>query len=98
MTPKQREMARHALGLTDGRMVSYRNRYTAALNSFSEMEWDDMVRHGWAVRGRDGASSVGFCLTDTGARLVLNASESLDSEDFPDNSPTSPETMGGDRE
>lgn len=82
MTPSQREMARHALGLTDGRKISYRNRYVASLCSLREMAWDDLVRAGMAERGRDGASSVGFCLTEAGARLALEPGETLDPEDF----------------
>lgn len=83
MTPKQRELARHALGLTDGRKLSYRNYYVAALHSFHEMEWDDLVRAGMAERGSDRKSSVGFCLTEAGARAAINSGEVLDPEDFP---------------
>lgn len=83
MTPEQRKMARHALGLTEGRTVSYRNRYAAALGTTTELEWDEMVKRGWAERGSDGITLVGFCLTDAGARTVLEAGETLDREDFP---------------
>jgi hypothetical protein len=83
MTPRQRELARHALGLTDGRKKSYRNRYMVALHSLHEMIWDDLVHAGMAERGRDGVSSVGFYLTEVGARAALDPGEMLDPEDFP---------------
>jgi hypothetical protein len=83
MTPRQRELARHALGLTDGREKSYRNRYVAALHSLHEMIWDDLVHAGMARRGKDGTSHVGFYLTEVGARAALEQGEILDTEDFP---------------
>lgn len=82
MTPQQRTLARHALGLTDGRKQSYRNSYVAALHSFHEMAWDDLVRAGMAERGLDRKSTVGFCLTEAGARAALDPGEMLDPEDF----------------
>lgn len=84
MTPSQRKMARHALGLDGERRRSYRNRYVAALCSSIEDEWNDLCRRGLAERGRDGSHSVGFCLTLEGAREALDPPEILDPEDFPD--------------
>lgn len=84
MTPSQIKMARHALGLVDGRRRSYRNRYVASLGSPNEKEWDDLCERGLAVRGSDRERMVGFCLTLTGAMVVLNEGEKLDPEDFPE--------------
>jgi hypothetical protein len=83
MTPSQQKMARHALGLDGERKRSYRNRYYAALCSSVEDEWNDLCRRGLAERGRDGSHSVGFFLTEEGARAALLPGEILDPEDFP---------------
>lgn len=84
MTPSQREMARHALGLDGKRRRSYRNRYTAGLGTTQEDEWNDLCRRGLAERGADGIAVVGFCLTLDGAREALGEGEIIDREDFPD--------------
>lgn len=83
MTPDQRKLARHALGL-DQRSCSYRNYYAAALGTNIEERWDDMVRQGLAERGNDRGRLVGFCLTDAGALAALDVGETLDPEDFPE--------------
>ncbi len=83
MTPEQRKMARHALGLVDGRKMAYRNRYVAGLGTTQEAAWDDLVRQGFAKRGENGIAVVGFSLTVTGAKAVLEQGERLDDEDFP---------------
>jgi carotenoid cleavage dioxygenase-like enzyme len=72
-------MARHALGLTEGRRKSYRNRYVAGIGTDAEERWDDLVRRGLAQR--DGGC---FRLTEEGARAALNNGEKLDPEDFPE--------------
>lgn len=95
MTPEQRKMARHALGLKDGRTVSYRNRYAAALGTTIELEWDEMVQRGWAERGADGTTIVRFCLTEAGAQAVLEPGERLDREDFPTLIPLQHHREGG---
>ena len=82
MTPEQIKMMRHALGLTDGRKISYRNRYVAGLGTTQEADWNNLAAHGLAKRGEDGIAVVGFCLTDAGARAVLHDGERLDPEDF----------------
>lgn len=84
MTPSQRNMARHALGLDGERKRSYRNRFVAALGGSIENEWNDLCRCGLAERGRDCAATVGFCLTGAGAREALDPGEILDPEDFQD--------------
>jgi hypothetical protein len=83
MTPSQRKMARHALGLDGERKRSYRNRYVAGLGTTHEDEWNDLCRRGLAERGTDGIAIVGFCLTEEGAREALLPGEILDPEDFP---------------
>lgn len=83
MTPEQRKMARHALGLDGFRRRSYRNRYAAGLGSTHEDQWNELCRRGLAERGQDGIAIVGFCLTDAGAREALDPGEILDPEDFP---------------
>lgn len=83
MTPDQRKMARHALGLEQGPRVSYRNRYVAGLGSPQEAAWDDLVKRGMAERGHEGLAIVGFHLTEVGARSVLKSDEQLCREDFP---------------
>ena len=77
MTPEQIKMARHALGLEDGRKVSYRNRYFAG-GPPTEAAWNDLVAKGLAER-----TSLCFHLTEVGAKAVLLAGERLDPEDFP---------------
>lgn len=84
MTPKQMRMARHALGLPNGNMRSYRNRYVTAIGTSFESEWDDLVKRGMAERGSDHGASVGYCLTYEGARAALDPGEALDLEDFPE--------------
>lgn len=92
MTPAQRKMARHALGLEDGRKVSYRNRYFAELGTTHEDGWDEMCRRGLAVRGDNGIAIIGFALTAAGAQEALDPGETLDCEDFP--SALSPASRG----
>jgi hypothetical protein len=48
-----------------------------------QRELADLVRAGMAERGLDRKSSVGFCLTEAGARAAINPGEVLDPEDFP---------------
>lgn len=83
MNPEQLKMARHALGLVDGRKQSYRNRYVAGLGTSQEDAWNEMCRKGLAERGRGRIETVGFCLTEAGAQEALGPGEQLDLEDFP---------------
>ena len=84
MSPKQREMARHALGLPNKKRTSYRNRYVVDGGSDHD-EWCALVKAGLA-RMRKGNEITGgmdcFWLTEAGARLALNSREKLDAEDF----------------
>lgn len=82
MTPDQRKMARHALGL-DQHPRSYRNHYAAGVGTDIEERWEDLVRQGLAERGHQSERLVVFYLTNAGAKTVLGPGESLDPEDFP---------------
>lgn len=87
MTPTQIELARHALGLTNGRMVSYRNRYVIGAGAAEHGDWLAMVEFGFATR-RDGAKlPYGgddlFNLTEAGTQAALLVGETLCGEDFP---------------
>lgn len=86
MTPEQRKMARHALGLPNERNATYRNRYFAAAGTSKEDAWNDLVAQGLAERG-DGIRNIGFGLTVAGARMVLEPPEFLCHEDFPSSVP-----------
>lgn len=83
MTPFQRKMARHALGLDGERRRSYRNRYFTSVDTPSEDEWNDLCRRGLAEREKGSGKLVHFYLTDEGARKALDEGETLDPEDFP---------------
>lgn len=87
MTPEQKELARHALGLSAGQKKSYRNRFVAGKQHRDYANWEDMVSKGFAVRFEGskhgfGASDL-FCMTRVGAIIALNKGERLDEEDFP---------------
>lgn len=77
MSPKQRELARHALGLDnpDAKGRSYRNRYVSYTG---HPEWDAMVKSGEAC-----LEVNTYYLRREGAEAALNPGESLDPEDFP---------------
>lgn len=86
MTPRQRELARHALGLPNKMRMSYRNRFVAGEGHDDYADWLQMVTDGNATM-RDGKTlpyggdSI-FWLTETGAKQALNPREKLDPEDF----------------
>lgn len=85
MTPAQRELARHALGLPNQARRSFRNRYYAAAGGHCAAQWQEMVESGEAEGGEPSrpVSSLFFCLTRKGAELALDPRESLCPEDFP---------------
>jgi hypothetical protein len=84
MTPTQRLMARHALGLPNEQSRSYRNYYVAHLGAETERAWDDMVANGLAHRGQRPSEMARFCLSFKGAQAAINPGETLDREDFPE--------------
>lgn len=84
MTPEQRRLARHALGL-DLTKRSYRNRYAAGIGSPQEAAWYELESEGLAERAfANGLTFAHFRLTKKGARMVLEQGETLDPEDFPE--------------
>lgn len=94
MTPEQIKLARHALGLPNDQKRSYRNRYFATVGSNIEKQWEGLVSSGLAHRQRqDGARTTFFCLSERGARRVIDPAESLCPEDFP-----SPQVTTGERQ
>lgn len=90
MTPAQRDLARHALGLPNVSRKSYRNRFVAPAESEDGKAWTDLVVQGLARR-RDGTELSGgmdmFWLTREGAEAALLPREKLCSEDFPQVAP-----------
>jgi hypothetical protein len=87
MTPEQRTLARHALGLDKRQKRSYRNRFVTGPGSDDHPAWMQMEKAGQAWR-RPGSELTGgddlFGLTITGARAALDPGERLCAEDFPD--------------
>lgn len=83
MTPRHIALARHALGLADGRKQSYRNRFTAHVGAPDHREWTEMSAAGDAVAGGPNDDYEGFSLTRQGAEKALGPGESLCPEDFP---------------
>jgi hypothetical protein len=85
MSPDQRALARHALGLPNARRCSYRNHYVIDGGPDHE-RWTALVDAGDARR-RPGSQMSGgmdcFWLTRQGAVKALNKGERLDLEDFP---------------
>lgn len=85
MTPKQKALARHALGLDQTyERRSYRNRFFVGKGMCGFEVWQEIVKAGYALRYSDFAGSGDlFKLTREGADLALNPGESLCPEDFP---------------
>lgn len=77
LTPEQRKLARHALGLDNpnAKGRSYRNRYVTAVQFHPD--WEAMMGDGFAERFGDT-----YYLTKAGALLALDPGESVDPEDF----------------
>jgi hypothetical protein len=88
MTPRQKELARHALGLKEGTRRSYRNHFVAGPGHEDYEEWRAMISAGLAVQARGTPISGGmdvFWLTRRGAEAALDPGEKLDPvDDFPE--------------
>lgn len=86
MNAVAQSLARHALGLCQGRTTSYRNYFTAGEHHSDYAEWMRMVGAGDAVR-IDKRHLFGgdwlFKLTPKGATAALRSGERLDPHDFP---------------
>lgn len=79
LTPTQRPLVRHVLGL-----ISYCNRFVAAIGTPDHAEWLAMEEAGMASRRPwDSSTTDFFSLTPEGARAALADGERLDTEDFP---------------
>ena len=94
MTPEQRKLAHHALGLPNKTNRSYQNYYSVREVMPAHAVWDSMVKTGWseivAKYSLDFLSNSPtlrghmFRLTRAGALLALDEGESLNPEDFPE--------------
>ena len=83
MTPRQIELARHALGLTNGRKETYRTHFCAGPGHVDFEDWMGLVRGGRASVVVGGAMSGGdhvFRLFRDTAEKVLRPGETLDPE------------------
>lgn len=77
MTPEQRRLARHALGLDNSKTV-YRNRFVAAWKSPDDEQWAELCKAGFAVRTyRGGRDECTYALTLDGALTAMERSEIL---------------------
>lgn len=84
MSPEQREIARHMLGLPNINRESYRNRYFASLGHPAWHALHEMVDIGWMnLEDTKNGRETRFWLTKAGALLALDPGERLDPEDFP---------------
>lgn len=87
MTPRQIELARHALGLPNAHRRSYRNRFFASLGHKDYADWLVMVIDGNATCSAAPDHGLWnndiFAVTLKGARAVLVGRERLCPEDFP---------------
>lgn len=84
MTPRQRILARHALGLSNTQRTSYRNRFIASENHTDYPDWIAMTHGAQAVHiKRSGTAGDLFYLTHTGAQAALDMGDRLSIEDFP---------------
>jgi len=88
MTPEQRKLARHALGLPNKTNRSYRNYFTTRKVTPDHAAWKSMAGAGWAYKAPRSwvarSDTEVFILTRAGALLALDEGESLDPEDFPE--------------
>lgn len=84
LTPHQRDLARHALGLPNKKNLSYRNYF---VGSNDDPHWIGLVEAGLATKRSHAAllhdDDVYFHLTSAGALAVIEPREKLSPEDFP---------------
>ena len=83
LTKRERELARHALGLPNQWQQSYRNRFVAANVPGDYDVWLSLKDKGAASSMGAGAGKTYFWLTFEGAKAALENGERLDTEDFP---------------
>jgi len=85
MPPRQIALARHALGLKPGCLVSYRNRFLAGPGHPDYADWQAMVAAGQAKRLESEYLPPGdvlFYLTRAGAEAALLPGDVLDPEEW----------------
>ncbi|MER8990440.1 hypothetical protein [Mesorhizobium sp. M0678] len=86
MTPVQRDLARHALGLDGRHKETFRNYFVTGERSTDHPHWLAMVEAGHATR-RSGSLLTGgddfFRMTRAGAKLALDPGETLNPYTFP---------------
>lgn len=85
MTPRQIELARHALGLRPARLISHRNHFVAGPGHDDYDDWMQMVAAGKAIRRESKVLTPGdvmFHLTRAGAEAALLPGDVLNSEDW----------------
>jgi hypothetical protein len=86
MTPKQIELARHALGLDGRRRQTFRNHFVTGPGSSDYGDWEAMVAAGLARKSPGSPLTGGdpiFRLTRAGADRALLPGETLSPEDWP---------------
>lgn len=86
MTPRQRDLARHALGLNGVRKSASRNHFCTGVDGDYD-DWMSMVDGGLAVRSAGPRETLGGCyvfwLTPKGAELAANTGETVNEVAFP---------------
>jgi hypothetical protein len=85
LSTDENSVARHALGLPNLNMRSYRNRYATFGGEQLEL-WMGLVRKQYAevIAKRPRSTLFYFALTQKGAVLALEPGETLCPEDFPE--------------
>lgn len=84
LSPKQREMIRHAIGFDGRSKTTYRNHYVMGSGCGDHEEWMDLVRKGYATRREPSELSGGddtFFVTRETALFVPKPDEHI-SRDF----------------
>jgi hypothetical protein len=84
MTERQKQLARHALGLPNKKNETYRNHFCIGKGGDGYTDWEDLVSNGLAVKRSGGKIYDGddfFYLTLEGARAVLLPKEHISRED-----------------
>ena len=85
MTPSQRDLARHALGLPNPQRRTSRNRYLIPKDGPDYVQWLEMIDNGEALLVSPPTSSLAcFALTIKGGQLAIREREQLDPADFPE--------------
>jgi hypothetical protein len=82
ITERQREFARHALGLPNEKNMSYRNHFSIGIEGDGYVDWEDLVSKGLAIKLPFGFhGGFIFHLTLEGALMVRGPEEHISRED-----------------